>query len=610
MALLVGTAGHVAHGKTSLIRALTGIDADRLPEEKKRGMTIDLGFAHLEVPGLGDVSIVDVPGHERFVHNMLVGALGVDVAILCVAADAGVMPQTREHLAILDLLPVSRLIVALTRADLADAETRELAQEEVSELLAETRFAGSPILPVSAVTGEGLPELLNALISETQSPKPETQSPWYLPIDRVFTVKGHGTVVTGSLMRGRLKVGEEAVLQPGDRTVRVRGLHLHDRAVETLESGHRAGVNLGGVALEDVHRGMLLAAPGTAFETSVVDVEARWLVPPRHGMRVRVSVGAEEAIGRLFLDREGPGAQLRLESPVGATVGQPFIVRRYSPPEVLGGGRVTVPQGVVRRRTVQATGDSLADQVVMLVGDSPDGVATEEIARALGRTPQQLGPVFEELRLADRLLGLAGKWLSPDGLEAAGRALRSGLEAEHAKTPAIPMIPRERAAKAASLKWEGKPLDRLVSRLVEKGDLAAEGTGIRLPDFQVRLPTRQRALLDRVLAELTKEPVNVAGANEISRALNVPVQAVEEVFKLGVAAGEVIDLGEGIRYTPAQLSGISESLSTFQTPFTAAEARDALATSRKYIIPLLEWTDRTRVTLRQGDKRVIRQGQG
>ncbi|RYG36735.1 selenocysteine-specific translation elongation factor [bacterium] len=610
MPLLIGTAGHVDHGKTSLIRALTGIDADRLPEEKRRGMTIDLGFAHLEIPGVGDVSVVDVPGHERFVHNMLVGALGVDVAILCVAADAGVMPQTREHFSILDLLPVSRLVVALTRADLADEDTRYLATEDVLGLLKGTRFEGSPVIPVSAITEEGLPDLVAALGKATlASPgDSETASPgWYVPIDRTFTVRGHGTVITGSVMRGRVRNGDEAVLQPGNRIVRIRGLHVHDHPVEALEKGRRAGVNLAGVSLEEVHRGMLLAAPGTAFETRVLDVGMRWLVPPKHGMRVRVSLGAEEAIGRVFLDKEGSGAQLRLEGDVGATVGQPFVLRRYSPPEVLGGGRVIVPQGIVQRRVAPMDeGMALPDQIVALVGDSPQGLPTEEIARSLGRTPQQLGDVFEKLREDERLIGLAGRWLSPAGLEAASAALLKALESEHDKSFTLPMIPRERVAKAAGLGWEGKPLDRLVARLVERGDLAAEGTGIRLPAFQVQLPPRQRTLLDRVLAELTKEPINVPNAGEISRTIGVPIQAVEEVYKLGIAAGEVIDLGEGLRYTPAQLAAFAESLKALPNPFAAAEARDALGTSRKYIIPLLEWADRTRVTLRQGEKRVLR----
>ncbi|RYG49109.1 selenocysteine-specific translation elongation factor, partial [bacterium] len=438
MSFLIGTAGHVDHGKTSLIRALTGIDADRLPEEKRRGMTIDLGFAHLEIPGVGDVSIVDVPGHERFVHNMLVGALGVDVAILCVAADAGVMPQTREHFAILDLLPVSRLIVALTRADLADADTRYLATEDVSDLLKGTRFAGSPIVPVSVVSGEGLPEIVAALgaaTSESPGQTDETHRAWYIPIDRAFTVKGHGTVITGSVMRGVVRNGDEAILQPGNRTVRIRGLHVHDHSVDSLEQGRRAGVNLAGVSLEEIHRGMILAAPGTAFETGVIDIEIRWLVPPKHGMRVRVSLGAEEAIGRVFLDKEGGGAQLRLEGAVGATVGQPLVLRRYSPPEVLGGGRVIVPQGVVQRRVAPMdTGMALPDQIVALVGDSPQGLPTEEIARILGRTPQQLGDVFEKLREDRTLHGLAGRWLSPAGLEAASAALLKALQEEHDKT--------------------------------------------------------------------------------------------------------------------------------------------------------------------------------
>jgi selenocysteine-specific elongation factor len=262
MAKLIGTAGHVDHGKTTLIHALTGIDADRLPEEKRRGMTIDVGFAYLDFPEIGRVSIVDVPGHEKFIHNMLVGAHAIDVALLCVSADAGVMPQTREHFEILRLLPVDQMVVAMTRADLADEDTRSLVQLDIEELLGGTRFEGSPIVSVSAISGEGLDVLRNQLWEALGRTVAAEDGHWYLPIDRVFGVKGHGCVVTGTLSQGTVKVGDQAVIEPGQIEVRVRSLHSHDNALQTSERGKRTAINLGGIKLEDVHRGMVVGAPG------------------------------------------------------------------------------------------------------------------------------------------------------------------------------------------------------------------------------------------------------------------------------------------------------------------------------------------------------------
>ena len=272
MARLIGTAGHVDHGKTTLIRALTGIDADRLPEEKRRGMTIDIGFAYIELPGVGRVSIVDVPGHERFLTNMLVGALGVDVALLCVAADESVMQQTREHLQILELLPVERLVVALTRADLADDETREIARAEVEELVAASRFEEAPILEVSAVTGVGMDALRQALADALTGTETTTSGPWYLPIDRAFAVKGHGAVVTGTLHQGTVRVGDRAIIEPGHHEVRVRAIHSHDETLEACEPGRRTALNLGGIKLEEVRRGLSVGGVGLVFAFFLVGV--------------------------------------------------------------------------------------------------------------------------------------------------------------------------------------------------------------------------------------------------------------------------------------------------------------------------------------------------
>jgi len=345
MAKLIGTAGHVDHGKTTLIKALTGIDADRLPEEKARGMTIDIGFAYLDLPEIGRVSIVDVPGHEKFISNMLVGALGIDVALLCVAADEGVKPQTLEHFQILELLPVTAMVVALTRSDLADEETIELAKLQIADLLAKSKFASANIIPVSAHTGLGLDSLREEIAKLLRdSGSTAATGSWYLPIDRVFTVKGHGCVVTGTLARGKVKVGDPAILEPGHREVRIRAMHWHGDEVQMAVPGQRTAFNLGGIKEEEIERGQTIGAPGATFETTCLDARLRWVESCKYGERVRVAVGAAEVIGKAFQSPTDPDlVQLRLHAPVSVALGQPIIVRRHSPPDLLGGGLVEVP---------------------------------------------------------------------------------------------------------------------------------------------------------------------------------------------------------------------------------------------------------------------------
>jgi selenocysteine-specific elongation factor len=615
MAHLIGTAGHVDHGKTTLIKALTGIDADRLPEEKSRGMTIDIGFAHVELPDVGRVSIVDVPGHRKFLTNMLVGALGVDVGLLCVAADAGVMPQTREHLEILQLLPVDRLVVAMTRSDLVDAETRELARLDVEEFLTKTRFAGSPIWFVSAITGEGIDDLKAALSQALKQADPQAsrgKAPWYLPIDRAFVVKGHGCVVTGTLAQGVAKAGDRAVLEPGGLEVRVRSIHVHGETVESSEFGRRTAVNLGGIHLEDVQRGMILAQPGVAFESAVVDCKLHWAVPPRHGQRIRFAVGSEEAIGKLFLsEADATLAQLRLERPIACAVGQPVIVRQYSPPTLIAGGRIVTPVAKPRKRRDQVIVVNAGDDetaVLQVIGDDPNGRPTEDVCRILGRSPQQLGPVFERLRESGALLGFAGQWIKSEAFEAGVSKFLEALGSLHEQSPTTAFVPREKAVSLAGLKWAGKPLDRMLSLLAQRELVAVQGVTIRQFGFRVQLTPRQRELLDRVLTTMDSAGVNVPPVVELAKQVPAPPQAVEEILKIGVQAGEVVALGEGIYYGARQLERIQKTVADAAAgkPFTASAMRDVLGTTRKYIIPLLEHMDSIRFTLRQGDQRVVR----
>lgn len=612
MAKLIGTAGHVDHGKTTLIRALTGIDADRLPEEKRRGMTIDIGFAYLDLPEVGRVSIVDVPGHEKFLTNMLVGALGIDVALLCVAADESVMPQTREHVQILELLPVERMIVALTRSDLADDETRAFARAEIEDMLSQTRFAGAATFEVSALVGSGIEDLKQALTTalraSTTSPP---AGPWYLPVDRVFSVKGHGVVVTGTLAQGEVKVGERAYVQPGNLEVRVRAIHWHGDAAEASEKGKRTALNLGGVKVEDLRRGQTLGAPGAVFETGCLDARLRWMEKPKHGSRVRVSLGAEEAIGRIFLsDTDDDLAQLRLETRVAAALNQSVIVRRYSPPDLLAGGHVSVPQAKRRKRSdaaapVRAANDEEA--ILGALGMVEGGVPTEEVCRQLGRSPQALGGEFERLLAESKVLGFAGRWFSPEGFASGWARFVGALRDLHEKNPTSASIPRDRVVQAARLDWTGKPLDRILAAMAQRGEVVVSGTNVRAPEFQVTLSPRQRELLDRCVGELERAPVNTPNLHVLTQAVHAPVQAVEEILKLGVQAGEIVALPDGVFYTTRQIAGLKAKTAELMgdQPFPAAKLRDALGTTRKYVIPLLEYFDSIRFTTRVGDNRMV-----
>lgn len=612
MAKLIGTAGHVDHGKTSLIRALTGIDADRLPEEKKRGMTIDIGFAYLDLPEVGRASIVDVPGHERFIHNMLVGALGIDVALLCVAADEGAMPQTQEHLEILSLLPVDRMVVAMTKCDMADADLREIVSDDIRTALKDTRFAQSPIIPVSSVTAEGLEALRQELVIQLKAATERADGPWYMPVDRVFSVKGHGTVVTGTLVQGTVGLGERAVLQPGGEEVRVRALHSHEEPLEKAERGRRTAVNLGGVKTENIHRGMILGASGAVFETQILDAKVHWIREVKHGMRIRLSIGAEEAIGKVFLaDNEPELAQFRLEKLIACALNQPLIVRRYSPMTVLGGGKVSVPQAKVRRKSEAVAklgeGLSLEDSVIAAVSAHPNGTPTEEVARQLGQSLQALGSVFEKLLQEGRLVGFAGLWLTAQGFQSASDRFMLSLKNFHETNPSTRIHPREKVVEQAGLKWQGKPLDRILATLVQEGRIIVEGTGVRAADFSVQLSPKQRTLLDRAVAELEKGGGNVPAPLDIARALAVPPQAVEEILRLGIEAKEVVRIEEGIFYSATQIQGFKQRLEKEMAGrgFSAAEFRDLIGSSRKYVIPLLEYLDANRFTMRQGDLRVL-----
>ncbi|MEB3329149.1 MAG: selenocysteine-specific translation elongation factor [Candidatus Sericytochromatia bacterium] len=617
--LVIGTAGHVDHGKTTLIRALTGVDTDRLAEEQRRGMTIDLGFAAFTLPGGQPAAVIDVPGHERFLKNMLAGVGGIDVALLVIAADDGVMPQTREHLAILRLLRVPAAVVALTKCDAVDAELIALAVEDVRAALADGPFRDAPLLPVSAATGEGLPALLEALAAvAAATPGRDAAGPARLPIDRVFVKQGFGTVVTGTMRSGTLREGDAVVLAPSGLPSRVRGLQVHGRRREEAGAGERVALNLVGLERAELGRGDWVVAPGSDVGAERLDVHLEVLPDApavAHRTRIRLHHGSGEVVGRLVLlagDSLAPGAtglaQLVLERPVPAAYGDRFVLRRYAPPELIGGGVVLHGQPTRHRRNQLAVLQPLAR---LAQGDPLEAMA--EALRVAGDRPQPeayvLGFVPAERRpeaqawLAAHAFSLGdGSYLHGEGAGQVAARLSAALEAFHGAQAWRVGLSAEELARRTKV---ALPLVRRVAgALVARGEWAARGRLFALPGHAPQLPAdlaRSREAMLRVLAtqpladQADFEPL---GAGDRLGAL------LEDL----VESGGLLRFAGGIFTTPAGLAGIKDRLrAAFApgAPLTASQMREAIGTSRKYAIPFLEHLDASGFTRRQGDARTL-----
>lgn len=598
------------HGKTTLIAALTGIDADRLPEEKSRGMTIDIGFAHLDLPKSGRVGIVDVPGHERFVKNMLAGASGVDVAVLCVAADEGVMPQTREHFDILRLLESRAIVVALTKCDVADEEMQDIAESDVAEMMKGTSYQGSQTIRVSARTGSGLEELeqkLDEIVSGLGA-REASDGKWFMPVDRVFSKAGHGTIVTGTLALGCVAIGEEAWLYPGEEKARIRGIQNYGASAERAEAGQRTALNIAGTKRETLHRGQMLASQGTATETRCVDVRITALSPLKHGQRVRAHIGAGEFIAKVFLFDNAPDvAQLRFEEVVACAKGQRFVLRRYSPPNVIAGGEITTPNARPRRKNdkTNATGDSRRERIVSFVRGKQSGVDTEKLCEYIGASAQELGDDLQEIKAAGELLSFAGTWIGTQEYRDLAARVCKTLSAQHEKRPSAAFVSKRDFHAASGLKWDAKPFERLLAKMQEDGMLEVAETGVRHIEFRPTMNEKQRVLLSRLVEEMARHGALAPPSMELAKALAVPPQAVEEMLRLGVESGEIVKVEDSLYYPKKTLDALEETVRGLGPRFTVAQFRDATGSSRKYALPILQYFDDKKVTRRVGDERVV-----
>ncbi|MCB0216871.1 MAG: selenocysteine-specific translation elongation factor [Chloroflexi bacterium] len=624
--VVVGTAGHVDHGKSALVRALTGTDPDRLAEEKQRGLTIELGFAWRPLPSGRVLSLIDVPGHEDFIRNMLAGAGGIDACILVVAADEGPMPQTREHLAILDLMGVGCGVVAITKADLVDAEWLDLIGEELRELLAGTRLAGAPILPVSAQAGTGLEALVAALDSALEGlPEAADLGRPRLAVDRAFTLAGFGTVVTGTLRDGELEPGEGLILLPQGLQARVRGLQSHGRSTSRARPGTRTAVNLAGVDADAIPRGSVLTRPGDYRPTRLVDIELRVLPTAQqaiaHDLAVHVFHGASEipAHVRVIGQREiAPGrtgpAQLRLERPTVMAAGDRLVLRLPSPSQTLGGGRVLDPRPPGRRRRfaepVLARFAALSagapeDRAWLMLAEREPCPAAALQPPDTGLSAEARGAALNALAEAGRALDLGGMWITDRGWARLRRRAEIVLARHHARFPLRAGPPLEELRERLRLAPEA--FGPVLARAQAEGWLLRDAETLRLPSHDVALSAEQTAAADRLLARFRADPFKTPSAKEAEEAVGAAVlEALLARGDLVQASPEVLFDRQGF----AALEAAVVEHCRAQGQVTVADLRDRFGTSRKYALAILEHFDRLRLTRRVGDVRVLARAGG
>ena len=630
--LIIGTAGHIDHGKTVLVKALTGRDTDRLAEEKERGISIDLGFAPMELSDGSVVGIVDVPGHENFVRNMMAGATGVDLALMVVAADDGVMPQTREHLAILELLGVNRGVVAVTKIDSVDPDMVALVEDEVGELLEGTRLEGSPVIPVSAVTGEGIDELERAIEAEAAAVMLKDEAlPARLPIDRVFTLRGIGTVVTGTLWSGSLASGQRLELLPQGEEVRVRSLEVHDRERADVFAGERVAVNLAGTPKESVSRGDVLAEPGLIRPTYMIDARVKvldgWPRAVKRGARIRFHHGTREVLGRIYpLEGEqiAPGqalpAQLRLEDTVVVVPGDRFVMRSYSPVTTIGGGTLIDTHPVKHR----LHDPEALRQFAGLESDDPAAMAAVHLARsgapatsralalASGLPPSLMDAGLESLaRAGDAVTfgeGPSLTFMSRSRYDLLRDATVAALAEFHAAKPLAEGMARETLKKKVLPDWDARSADVFMDSLQKASAIEVEGQLARLPGAAASVTKEQESALDGIVDRIQAKPVAPPTVSELSGELGQPKQAVSELLALAEKDGRLVRVSPDLYFASEAVAEIEKKLRGNIGPdgITVSDFKNLIATSRKYALPLLEYFDRTRVTARVGDVRKLR----
>lgn len=633
--IILGTAGHIDHGKTSLIRALTGIETDRLKEEKERGITIELGFASITLPGGEIVGIVDVPGHEKFVKNMVAGASGIDLVAMAIAADEGVMPQTREHMEICTLMGITHGFIALTKIDLVDEELMELAMEDIQEFTRGTFLEDAPIVPVSSATGQGLDEIVKTLDRICHEiPQRPFSSIFRLPVDRVFSMKGFGTVITGTLTSGKIDLGENIMIFPSMITSKIRGIQVHGNSEQTVSAGTRTAINFQGLDIEAVNRGDILSTPDTLRPSYMVDVEFHYLktnakaLKPR--TRVRFHSGTSEILGNLILlDREEllPGdsacVQIRLESPVCCVKGDRFVTRSYSPVKTIGGGQILNPVPHKHKLFIKEVTEGLASLIngeaaptisYFINEGSYSGVSFDDLRVMTNIPDKKLEAALQKL-LASRQIVMTDKdrkqYVHGNVFDRLSQGIREQLTNYHAANPLKEGMPKqELKSKFWALKEKDSKLFPLVlARLAKDGDIIQEQNSVRLATHEVALQVDQEDLKRRINAVYASSGLTPPFFRTVCDDFSVDPKTARDVLQMLIDEKRVIKTKDDLYFDADAMAGLEQRLVDFLTAekeITTPQFKDMTGLSRKYVIPIIEYFDSINLTIRVGDSRQLR----
>lgn len=632
MPVIMGTAGHIDHGKTTLIKALTGIECDRLVEEKKRGITIELGFAFMDLEAGVRLGIIDVPGHERFVKNMVSGASGIDFVLLVVAADEGIMPQTREHLDVCTLLGVEIGLVALTKVDMVDSEWLELVLEDVSNYLQNTFLKDAPIIPVSAHTGDGIDQLLVHIRKMAREFKPHRRSDLFrLPMDRIFTMRGHGTVITGTTVSGRIAVGDEVMVYPQEITSRVRSLQVHGEQTRESQAGMRTAVNLHGLEVEDLERGFVLARPGTLFPSRVWDLELIYLKsaprPLKHRTQVHFHHGAKEVLARIYLldrDKLEPGdrcvCQVRFEDSMAGVYGDRCVIRSYSPLRTIAGARIINPlAGKIKRfspqveileRLAGVRAEELIQVQLELAGSKGLSLAqliilTDLESRELQKKLQVMGGK-QEVFLVDKenRIYVGGKAISD--LE---RGMLEELQSLHRKFPMRQGISRGELAGKWAREIPEKLFFFVLDRLVRSERIVSEQEFYRLPEHRVSLAADQEQLKQKVVRTYQQAGIQPPTVKKLLEDLNLEMKEAGPVLRLLQDEKVLVKINEDFYFSAGAVDQLKQKITSFlqeNEEMGPVEFKELTGLSRKFAIPLMEFMDKEKLTIRVGDRRKLR----
>ncbi|WP_319550153.1 selenocysteine-specific translation elongation factor [Desulfogranum marinum] len=636
--IVLGTAGHVDHGKTSFIKALTGTDTDRLKEEKQRGITIELGFAHLDLPCGHRLGIVDVPGHEKFIRNMVAGAAGMDMVAFIIAADEGIMPQTKEHFDICRLLGVRNGIIILTKKDMVEPDWLEMVEEEVRDFFVDSFLEDAPIIPVSSLTGEGINDVVALLDKNVRALDfQEEFGPFRMAVDRVFSMKGFGTVITGTSLSGRVSLGEEIMFYPGGLNAKIRGIQVHGQEVQLVEAGHRTAINLQGIEKEQINRGDVAATPGSLADSTLLDVKLHYLASLKKELKnraqVRVHVGTREIIGRVLLldeDRLSPGSdanvQLILQEPVAVWPGDTFVIRSYSPITTIGGGSILNSAPRKRKRSgekhreynqrafaIMSGTDDVERMLLFLDESGRAGITADALAVRLGIFGKKFKKLLQQPTSSGQIMVVESetqRLVSAPVFTQLKQQIIDFLKHYHQENPLKSGLDKEELRSQLQPPVDAKFLQYTLTSMTRKGDIEQTGAEIRLAGHTVTLQVDEQEMQQKIGSLYQKSGLTPPILKDVLATFDeFPPQQIMQVFALLLEQKKLIKVNEALFFSADEVDKLGREVADFirkEGEIDAPRFKQLTGLTRKFSIPLLEYFDKIKLTIRVGDKRVLR----